>query len=54
MEQQEQENNHTVASATADLLYVLVAVDRFLVKHDKTPLARQLRAATDRMMSGLE
>lgn len=30
-------------SQLSDLLYTLVAVDQTLVKHDKTPLARQLR-----------
>lgn len=50
----EQENRHTERSAVADLLRTLVIVDGVLVKHDKTPLARQLRAATHRMMGGLQ
>lgn len=50
----EQENHHTERAAVTDLLRTLVAVDHILVKHDKTPLARQLRAATHKMMGGLE
>lgn len=49
----EQENHHTERAAVADLLRTLVGVDQILVKHDKTPLARQLRAATHKMMRSL-
>ena len=49
----EQENYHTERAAVADLLRTLVAVDRFLVKHDQIALARQLRQATDKLMDGL-
>jgi len=37
---------------TADLLRTLVVVDQNLVKHDKTPLARQLRRAVATFMNG--
>lgn len=49
----EQENHHAERAAVADLLRTLVAVDQVLVKHDKTPLARQLRAATHKLMLSL-
>ncbi len=35
----------------ADLLRTLVVVDKFLVKHDQTPLARQLRRSVRRLMT---
>lgn len=47
------ENMHHERAAVADLLRTLVAVDGILVKHDKTPLARQLRAATHKLMNSL-
>lgn len=50
LERLEQENYHFEREAVTDLLRTLVAVDLVLVKHDKTPLARQLRAATHKMM----
>lgn len=46
----EQENYHDERARQADLLRTLVAVDRFLVKHDRTPLARQLRSAVRKSM----
>lgn len=35
----------------AELLRTLVVIDRFLVKHDRSDLARQLRRATRKLMS---
>lgn len=36
-------NHHGEREAIADMLRTLVLVDKFLVKHDQTALARQLR-----------
>lgn len=49
----EQENHHTERAVLADLLRTLVVVDAFLVKHDQTRLARQLRQAYDRVTGGI-
>lgn len=46
----EQENYHSERSQQADLLRTLVTIDKFLVKHDQTPLARQLRSAVRKSM----
>jgi phage gp16-like protein len=47
----EQENYHSKRSDMGDLLRTLVVIDKFLVKHDQTPLARQLRSATRKAMT---
>lgn len=39
--------------AIADLLRTLVLVDQSLVKHDKTPLARQLRQSFYKFVDNL-
>ena len=40
------DNDHLMeADEVGDLLRTLVLVDQMLVRHDKTPLARQLRQA---------
>ena len=46
----EQENYHSERSQQADLLRTLVVIDKFLVKHDRTDLARQLRSAVRKSM----
>lgn len=49
----EHANHHDELERIEDLLRTLVMVDLALVKHDKTPLARQLRRAFDRYVEGI-
>lgn len=44
-------DSHPRRSELGDLFRTLVVIDRFLVKHDQTPLARQLRTATRKAMT---
>lgn len=41
----EHANHHDELDRIEDLLRTLVVIDSFLVKHDQTPMARQLRRA---------
>lgn len=49
----EHANRHDLRESSADLLRTLVLVDRFLVKHDQTQLARQLRRSFYKMVDQL-
>jgi len=49
----ERMNYHDEEDRIQDLLRTLVKVDQTLVKHDKTPLARQLRQAFFRYVDNI-
>ena len=49
----EHANYHDERERVKDLLRVLAHVDQTLVKHDKTPLARQLRQAFTKYVEGI-
>lgn len=49
LEYLEHVNRGDLGTAGADLFRLLPVLDRFLVKHDRTDLARQLRQAFDRL-----
>lgn len=49
----EHANQHQLRDAGEDLFRLLSALDAFLVKHDRSDLARRLRAAFDKLEDGL-
>jgi hypothetical protein len=49
----EHANQHTVREAGKDLFWLLPQLDSFLVKHDRTDMARQLRRAFDKFEDGV-
>lgn len=53
MEYLEHSNQHDLRAAGKDLFWLLPLIDQFLVKHDRTNMARELRKAFDKLEGDL-
>jgi hypothetical protein len=53
MDYLEHANQHDLRAAGKELFWLLPVLDQFLVKHDRTDLARQLRKAFDKLEGDL-
>lgn len=53
MDYLEHANYHDLRAAGKDLFWLLPLLDQFLVKHDRTDIARQLRRAFDKLEGDL-